>query len=128
MLWAVQVVVSLVLLQTLFFKFSGAEESVWIFTQLGVEPWGRYAAAFAELLAAMALLTPPAAAFGALVAAGIGAGAVLSHLFVLGVDVLGDGGLLFGLAWLVLLGSAWVVWMRRERLVVLRRQPLRPVE
>jgi putative oxidoreductase len=96
-----RIVAALILLQTLFFKFTGAPESVWIFTQLGVEPWGRIGSGVIELIAAVLLLIPRTAWVGALIALGVMSGAILSHLFILGIAVQGDGGLLFGLALVV---------------------------
>lgn len=96
--WGCRIVAAGILLQTLFFKFTGAEESVYIFTQVGLEPWGRYASGVAELFAAVLLLVPRTAAIGALLAAGIMIGAIGSHLTKLGIVVKNDGGLLFALA------------------------------
>src|SRR5690349_367842 len=93
--WLLQVVVAVILLQTLFFKFTGAEESIYIFTTVGAEPWGRYGSGVMELIAAVLLLIPGTIAIGALLGVGVGVGAVFSHLTLLGIDVKGDGGLLF---------------------------------
>lgn len=111
--WLLRLIVAGILLQTLYFKFSAAPESVWIFTQLGIEPWGRVASGVAELVAAILLLLPRSAGLGAGLALGIISGAILSHLAVLGIEILGDGGLLFGLAVAVFLGSAAVAWLHR---------------
>lgn len=119
-LFAVQVVVAVILLQTLWFKFTAAEESVYIFSRLGMEPWGRIGSGIAELVAAAMLLVPRTAALGALLSLGVISGAIASHLTVLGIVVKDDGGLLFGLALVVFLGSALVVWVRRRELPVLR--------
>jgi putative oxidoreductase len=116
-----QLVVAGILLQTLFFKFSGAEESVYIFSTLGIEPWGRIASGVAELLAAALLLCPPTAAFGAAFAMGVMAGAIVSHLTILGIEVRGDGGLLFALAAIVFAASAVVVLLRRADLPFIGR-------
>jgi uncharacterized membrane protein YphA (DoxX/SURF4 family) len=99
--WLVRIVAAVILLQTLYFKFLGAEESVYIFSELGVEPWGRYASGMTELAAAILILIPRTAWLGCLVGLGVMAGALLSHLFVLGIEVQGDGGLLFTLALVV---------------------------
>jgi hypothetical protein len=107
--WLLQIVVAVILLQTLFFKFTGAEESIYIFTTVGAEPWGRYGSGVLELIAAVLLLIPGTVAIGALLAVGVGVGAVFSHLTLLGIDVKGDGGLLFGLACVVLTGSLIVL-------------------
>src|SRR3954451_24851416 len=107
--WVLQIVVALILFQTLFFKFTAAEESVYIFTTLGMEPWGRIGSGIAELIAAALLLVPASAPAGAVLAMGIMAGAIASHLTVLGIEVKGDGGLLFALAVAVFVSSAVVL-------------------
>ena len=116
-----QLIAAAVLLQTLFFKFTGAEESVYIFTTLGIEPWGRIGSGVAELVASALLLYPPTAAIGATLAMGTMAVAILSHLTVLGVEVMGDGGLLFGLAITVFVCSAVVLVLRRAQLPIVGR-------
>jgi hypothetical protein len=119
--WALQLTVAAILLQTLYFKFTGAEESVYIFSTLGVEPWGRLASGVVELVAAVLLLVPATAPFGALLTMGLMAGAIGSHLTILGIEVRGDGGLLFGLALTALAGSATVLLIRRAQLPFLSR-------
>ena len=114
--WSAQIVVAAILAQTLFFKFTAAPESVYIFTTLGLEPWGRIGSGIAELAATVLLLVPGRAAIGALVALGVILGALASHLGPLGIEVQGDGGLLFALACVVLVGSALVAWLRRREL------------
>jgi putative oxidoreductase len=116
--WVAQLVVAGILLQTLYFKFTAAPESVYIFSTLGLEPVGRIGSGIAELIAAVLLLVPATAALGALLALGVIAGAIGSHLTVLGIEVQGDGGLLFGLALVVLVGSALVLWLRRAELPI----------
>ena len=96
--WVCRIVAAVILLQTLYFKFTGAPESVYIFTKVGIEPWGRYASGVAELFAAVLLLLPRTASIGALLAAGGMVGALGSHLTKLGIVVQDDGGLLFALA------------------------------
>ena len=119
--WVLQLAVAAILLQTLFFKFTGAEESVYIFSTLGVEPWGRLGSGAVELVAAVLLLIPAAAPFGALLTMGLMAGAIGSHLTILGIEVKGDGGLLFGLALTAFVGSAVVLMIRRAQLPILAR-------
>ena len=114
--WIVRLVAAGVLLQTLYFKFTGAPESVYIFTTLGLEPWGRIGSGLAELAATLLLLVPATAAVGALVALGVIVGALGAHLGPLGIEVQGDGGLLFALACVVFAGSALVAWLRRREL------------
>jgi hypothetical protein len=117
--WIARVAVAVILLQTLFFKFTAAPESVYIFETLGLEPWGRIGSGAVELVAAILLLVPakPATpAIGALLALGVMAGAIGSHLGPLGIQVQGDGGLLFVLACVVTAGSALVLWLHRHEL------------
>ncbi|MBP9145966.1 MAG: DoxX family protein [Thermoanaerobaculia bacterium] len=116
--WTLQIVVAAILAQTLFFKFTAAPESVHIFSTLGLEPVGRIGSGIAELLAAVLLLVPATALLGALLALGVIAGAIASHLGPLGIEVLNDGGLLFGLACVVFVSSAAVVWLRRRDLPI----------
>jgi len=120
--WTCQLLAAAILAQTLFFKFTGAAESRWIFQTLGVEPWGRLTAGAVELVCALLLLVPATAALGGLLAAGVMAGAVASHVAVLGVEVQGDGGLLFGLALVTLAASLLVVVLRRDQLAPLRQR------
>ena len=119
--WALQVLVAVILLQTLFFKFTAAEESVYIFTKVGAEPWGRLGSGVLELIAAAMLLTPSLVAYGAILTVGLMSGAILSHLTILGIDVKGDGGLLFGLAVTCFIGSLAVLALRRTSIPLVGR-------
>jgi hypothetical protein len=116
--WVLQIIVAVILLQTLFFKFTGAPESVYIFSKLGAEPWGRIASGVFELIAAALLLIPRTVVAGAVLALGVISGAIFSHLTVLGVALteVGDRGELFALALVVLVGSAAVLFIRRREL------------
>jgi len=120
MSWICQLVAAAILLQTLYFKFTGAPESVYIFTTLGLEPWGRIGSGVVELIAAILLLIPATAGFGAVLALGVISGAIMSHLTKLGIEVQGDGGLLFGLAITVFVTSLIVGWLRRVTIPVVR--------
>jgi hypothetical protein len=113
MSWALQLIVAGILLQTLFFKVTGAAESVYIFSTLGAEPWGRIGSGVVELIAALLLLSPATITLGALLSLGVITGAIMSHLTVLGIDVQGDGGLLFFLALAVFVSSAAILFLRR---------------
>lgn len=117
--WALQLVVAVILLQTLFFKFTGAAESVYIFSTLGVEPWGRIGSGIVELVAAILLLVPATVTVGAALALVVIVGAIVSHLTVLGIAVQGDGGLLFLLALTVFIGSAAILVLRRGEIPVI---------
>lgn len=122
--WTLQIIAAAILAQTLFFKFTGARESVFIFTQLGVEPWGRLFAGVSELVAVVLLLRSATAPLGAAMAIGIMLGAIGAHLAKLGVVVQNDGGLLFGLAVTVLLSSIGVLVLRRRQAAALLRRAL----
>lgn len=99
--WSLRITAAVILLQTLFFKFSASEESVYIFSTLGMEPLGRIGSGIAELVAAIMILVPRTTFWGALFGLAIITGAIVSHLFVLGIEVKDDGGLLFILALIV---------------------------
>lgn len=114
--WIAQLSAAAILAQTLFFKFTGAPESKFIFTTLGVEPWGRILTGVLELVAVGLLLTPRWAGVGGLLSLGLMGGAVMGHLTKLGLIVQDDGGLLFALAVTVLAAAAVVVWLRRAEL------------
>lgn len=114
--WVLRILAAGLLLQTLYFKFSGAEESIYIFTEVGIEPWGRYSTGVAEAIAAILLLIPSTIAFGALMGAGIMAGAIASHFFILGIEVKDDGGQLFIYALIILVACIIVGWQNRQQL------------
>lgn len=111
--WALRLLAAGILLQTLYFKFTAAPESVYIFSQLGIEPWGRIGTGIAELIVAALLLWPRTAWLGALGSLGVISGAIMAHLTQLGIEVQGDGGLLFGLALAVFFSSLGVLYLHR---------------
>ena len=119
--WLAQLTVAVILLQTLFFKFTGAEESVYIFSTVGAEPWGRIGSGVIELIASVLLFAPATAPIGAALALASMGGAILTHLTILGIEVMGDGGLLFALALTAFVASAIVLVVRREQIPVLGR-------
>ncbi|MBS1976672.1 MAG: DoxX family protein [Bacteroidetes bacterium] len=115
---------AVIMLQTLYFKFTGAPESVYIFTQAGMEPWGRIGTGVAELVASLLLLIPATVALGAAMALGLMFGAVATHLFILGVEVKGDGGQLFAYALIVLSSSLILLFLHRDQLFSYRKMIL----
>ncbi len=117
-IWLLRLVPAIILLQTLYFKFSAAPESVAIFTQLGAEPHGRILSGIAELIASGFLLSR-LYWFGSILGGGVMAGAIVSHLFVLGISVADDGGLLFGLALLTFVCCLGLIFLEKEKLFVL---------
>ncbi|HKQ06484.1 MAG TPA: DoxX family protein [Blastocatellia bacterium] len=116
--WVLQIAVAVILFQTLFFKFTGAEESKYIFTTVGAEPWGRIASGVLELIAVILLLIPSTVTLGALLALAAASGAIMSHLTKLGIVVRGDGGLLFALAVTVFISSVIILLLRRAEIPV----------
>ena len=116
--WACRITAAVILLQTLFFKFTAAPESVYIFTRVGLEPWGRIGSGVVELIAALLLFVPGFKWLGAALAIGVLSGAIMSHLTVLGIVVMNDGGLLFLLA-LITVGCCAVVLFIERRSIPL---------
>jgi uncharacterized membrane protein YphA (DoxX/SURF4 family) len=90
LLWVLRIVAALIMLQTLYFKFTGHEQSVKLFTQLGMEPWGRVGTGVFELMASLLILYPRTTGFGALLGLGLMGGAVFFHLTKLGIVFDGD--------------------------------------
>jgi len=123
--WILRLVAAAILLQTLFFKFTGAEESKFIFTTLGVEPWGRLGSGVVELVAAILLLVPSTTTIGALIALATMSGAILSHFVFLGIEVKNDGGLLFFLALTIFAASLGVLYLHRLEIPIIGAK-LRP--
>ena len=121
--WICRIVAAIILLQTLFFKFTAAPESVYIFTRVHAEPWGRIGSGVVELIAAVLMLIPQTIWAGALLALGVMAGAIVSHLTVLGIEVMGDGGLLFALALIVFCTSAVALALHRTQIPVIGKRP-----
>jgi len=112
--WIIRIVAAVILLQTLYFKFSAAAESVYIFSKLGIEPYGRIGSGIAELIAAILILIPRTTLIGAIMGCGVMIGAIFSHLFVLGIEVQNDGGELFILAIITFLCCALLVFQNRK--------------
>lgn len=120
--WVLRLAAAYLMLQTLFYKFSGSEESVYIFSTLGMEPWGRIGTGALELVAAVLILIPRTTAFGALLAIGLMAGALFFHLTKLGIEIKGDGGLLFAYALIVFISSSVLLWVYKQQLLSLLKR------
>jgi len=120
-LWIVKLTVVVILLQTLYFKFTAAEESVYIFQTLGIEPFGRIGSGIVELIASILILNPRTTLLGALLGLGAMLGAIFSHIFVLGIEVQNDGGTLFVLAVITLLCCLILVYTARNKIPELMR-------
>ncbi|HQS25139.1 MAG: DoxX family protein [Sphingobacteriia bacterium 24-36-13] len=119
-----RILAAIILLQTLYFKFTGAAESIELFTKLGVEPVGRIGIGIIELITGIALLIPKTVFIGAFLGTGIMLGAILSHVFVLGISSNGDGGLLFLLAIVVLICSVSLLFLHKTKGISLLHQLL----
>lgn len=115
--WLLQLLAAIILLQTLYFKFSGAEESIYIFETVGMEPWGRYGSGVVELIAGILLLVPRLSWLGALLGTGVISGAIFFHLTALGIEIMGDGGALFYLAVTVCMACLAILWIRRGQMI-----------
>lgn len=120
--WLLRIIAAVILLQTLYFKFTGHPESVELFTKLGVEPWGRIGTGIIELITGILLLIPATAFIGSFLGIGLMSGAILSHLTIIGIASKGDGGKLFILAIIVLVCCLLIAMMfRRQGRALLNR-------
>ena len=108
--WLARTIAVLIMLQTLYFKFMAAPESVFIFTTVGMEPWGRIGVGVLELIASGLIILTATAWLGAGLALGLMTGAIGMHFTLLGIEVQGDGGYLFFLALAVSLCSVYILW------------------
>ena len=120
-LWILRLLAAAIMLQTLFFKFTAAPESIYIFSTLGMEPWGRIVTGTMELIASVLILIPATTGIGALLGIGLMGGAIFFHLTKLGLVVQGDGGQLFIYALLVFISCAVLVVVYRKDLLQLIR-------
>lgn len=115
-MWVLRLIAAYILLQTLGHKFGGSEESKYIFTTVGMEPWGRYGSGIVELIASILLIVPRTVAFGALLAIGTMSGAIFFHLTKLGIEVMSDGGQLFYMAVIVWIACAILLWVYKNQI------------
>ena len=111
-----RLVAAVIMAQTLYFKFTGAEESVYIFSTIGMEPWGRIGVGVMELLASLLIIIPATVWLGSILAIGLMGGAIMMHLTILGIEIKDDGGYLFILALIVLVTSLFTFWMSRDQI------------
>ena len=117
---ALRAIVAIILLQTLFFKFSAHEESVYIFSTIGLEPVGRVGSGIIELIASILLFVPRYVWAGAFLSLGAGVGASFFHLTSLGIVVKDDGGALFAMALVIVALSAIILWNYRKQIPFLK--------
>ena len=114
--WILRIAAAVILLQTLYFKFTAAPESVYIFSTLGIEPYGRIGSGIAELIASVLILIPRSTLPGAILGMGVMAGAILSHLLFLGIEVQSDGGTLFVLALITFICCSLLFFLNRKEI------------
>jgi uncharacterized membrane protein YphA (DoxX/SURF4 family) len=88
--WILRLVAAVIMIQTLYFKFTGHPQSVALFTQLGMEPWGRIGTGVMELIASILILYPRTTGWGAALGMGLMGGALFFHLTKLGIVFDGD--------------------------------------
>ncbi len=118
-IFLVKFLITIIVGQTLFFKFSGAVESIYIFSVLGVEPWGRLALGVLELLSLVFLWIPKTTLYALILILGMMSGAIASHLFILGIEIMGDKGELFILGVVTWLCTAVLLFIKREEIKLL---------
>ncbi len=112
--WIARILAAIIMVQTLYFKFTAAPESVFIFSTVGMEPWGRWLVGFLELVASVMLFIPATIWLGSILAIGLMTGALGMHLTLLGIEVQGDGGQLFIYALIVLVCALYSFWKSRQ--------------
>jgi len=95
LLLILRIVVAIILIQTLRFKFTAHPDSVYIFEKVGLEPFGRIGIGVLELIAGILILIPKTIWLGASMTLGLLSGAIMMHLTQLGIEVNNDGGVLF---------------------------------
>ncbi|MEZ4787046.1 MAG: DoxX family membrane protein [Flavobacterium haoranii] len=119
--WIIRIIPAIIMLQTLFFKFTAAPESVAIFSKLHAEPLGRIGAGIIELLASILILIPNKSRFGAILGFGTMFGAIISHIFILGINVNHDGGQLFTLAIITIICCGLVLFEERKKISIFQK-------
>ncbi len=115
-IWIVKLIAVTILVQTLYFKFTASAESVYIFSTLGIEPYGRIGSGIVELIASLLILISRTTLLGSIIGLGIMTGAIISHLTKLGIEVQNDGGTLFILALTTFLCCAILVYANKSKI------------
>jgi len=114
--WICAGIAAAIMVETLFFKFTAAPESVYIFKRMGTEPWMRWVQGLWELLASICLLWPRMKWAGGILTTSAMLAAILSHMTWLGYSIQGDHGLLFGMALVTFTCGVTVMWMYRHHI------------
>jgi len=118
-LLGIRIIVALILVQTLWFKFTAHPDSVYIFTQVGMEPYGRIGIGIMELIASVLILISRTVWIGSCLVLGIIGGAIMMHLSKLGIEVNGDSGSLFYIAVVTFILSAIILFQYRKGIIVI---------
>lgn len=118
--WILRIVTAFILLQTLLYKFTGAEESIYIFSTLGIEPLGRIGSGVVELIAGILILVPRTTIYGAIISIGVMLGAIALHLTLLGIEIMGDHGQLFAYACIETIACFILLYMNKKQLIILK--------
>jgi hypothetical protein len=117
--WALRLLAAVIMLQTLYFKFTAHEQSVALFTQLNMEPWGRIGTGVLELVASLLILYPRTTGWGAGLGLGLMGGAIFFHLTKLGIVFAGDA-ILFIYAVIVFVCCLILFIKYREQIAIVR--------
>ena len=117
---ALRIIVAIILIQTLRFKFTAHPDSIYIFEKVGLEPIGRIGIGILELIAGILLLVPKTVWIGAIITLGIISGAIFMHLTQLGIEIKNDGGVLFITAVITFVLSGIILYLYRKDIPVIK--------
>lgn len=122
LLLILRIIVAVILIQTLRFKFSAHPDSVYIFTKVGLEPYGRIGIGIVELIAGILLLIPKTVWIGTFITIGVIGGAIFMHLTILGIEVNQDGGVLFTTACITFILSCIILYFKKQEILQLLKK------
>ena len=111
--FVIRIAISLIYLQTLYFKFTAHPDSVYIFSKLGLEPYGRIGIGMLELIVAILLVLNKTKLLSIIVSLGIITGAIASHLLVIGITIKEDHGGLFTLAIIIFTLNIVLIYLHK---------------
>lgn len=116
--FALKFIAAILMLQTLFFKFTGVQESIELFTNLAGENEAilRIGTGFLELIASVLLFIPKKTWLGAVLTVGLMGGAIMGHLTLLGIEHNKDGGRLFICALITFISGAILLLLNRKNI------------
>ncbi|MCY4523506.1 MAG: DoxX family protein [Halobacteriovoraceae bacterium] len=120
--WIFQIIAAVILVPVGMMKFANGETDIYIFTQLGMEPFGRYLIGVLEILSGILLLSRNLSACGGVLGIGVMCGAILAHVSALGFEVMEDGGMHIWILLIVSLSCLVVVFLRKKQLPLIGNQ------